>query len=248
MKSIRTALVSATSRIGPRGRRTAFGLIGVLALVVAGGGALAATPAPNRHLGADRRSARHVAPTHRRHHRIEQHAHRRTARHYRHAHKTSGVSGANTPACASSDMSLKFVSMMAGMFHYANVYALTNNGSGACTLEGYPALTVYHAAGGNPVGATVPVTVHNNDTPPWGGPPSQVTIPSGASAGIIVGYVADPDLPPCEAATTFQIRIPGAGAPMTPDQTSFNVCPGSAGGQDVYVSAVLPQPAPTPTP
>jgi Protein of unknown function (DUF4232) len=136
---------------------------------------------------------------------------------------------------------------MAGMFHYANIYALTNDGSKPCTLDGFPSVSAFDGPVQNPSTAITVPTRHTK-LPPWGERPKSVTIKPRGSAGLILGYVANPDASGCpgpnERGSTFQVTLPRATAPLITDETSFDVCSGEA-KYSLYVSPVLPEPGPT---
>jgi hypothetical protein len=140
-------------------------------------------------------------------------------------------------------MSLKWVTMTAGMSHYADMYALTNTGATTCTLDGFPTITVSDspASGGSP--SAVSVAVDNNDSAPWGAAPTVINLQPNATAGLIISYAANPSEPACLTPTTFGVTLPGTTTVLTSDRTGFNVC---AGGQ-VYVSPILPQAEQFPT-
>jgi hypothetical protein len=248
VRSIRKIWTTATNSTPSLRRRAALPIAAAAVLGAFGGATLLASEAAATHLAAS-------------HHRSRaRHRHRRA--HHRARLRSTAHRNAASTSCTSSDLSLTLSSFMAGMFHYANVYALTNNGTGACTIEGYPTVVTANVPTATASAARahtrshrrrrtdatpVPLTVHQADAPPWGESPSPVTIQPGDSAGLIIGYVADPNAPSCPAAlTSFKVTLPGTSAPITPDRTSFTVCPGNKLGRDLYVSPILPQPQPVP--
>jgi hypothetical protein len=229
----RTALMSATDRLStikPGLAIAAGGLIAV-ALGACGGATVqvaAARPAAYRGAAHHRRLATDERAGRRRYgHRAD----RRRGDRRRH-----DLSAAQE-ACAAADMSLRWVTMTAGMFHYADMYAVTNTGGSACTLDGFPTVKMVDTPTSG--GAAVPVSdgVQDDNSAPFGGVPTAITLERGASAGLIISYVADPENPACLTPTTFAVTLPGTTTPLTSDRTGFNVC---QGGQ-VYVSPVLPQ-------
>jgi hypothetical protein len=143
-------------------------------------------------------------------------------------------------------MSLTLVHFMAGMFHYANIYALTNSGLVSCTLKGFPSVSVFAGPAQN---ASTAITVPTSDTKvaPWGEHPIAVTIKPGRSAGLILGYVVNPDATVCRSPNdegpTFKVTLPGTTSSLVTDDTHFDVCSGGR-NYPLYVSPILPQPRP----
>lgn len=188
------------------------------------------------------------------------HAVSRSPDRHRQVHAASQSGSAGTGSCAPSDMSLTLVRFEAFMFHYANIYALTNKGSVACTLDGYPSVVVLERSvgrgsmlrtgrGHRKHATPIPIRTSRADSAPWGEKPTPVTIRPGASAGLIIGYVENPNAI-CRATTpvsrgpTFEITLPGTTAPLRTDQTHFGVCPAHGAGQHLYVSPILLRPQP----
>jgi hypothetical protein len=142
-------------------------------------------------------------------------------------------------------MSLRLVRFEAFMFHYANIYAVTNRGSGACTLDGYPWVHVFEGGRSNGKDRTpVPIRTSRVDFAPWGERPTPVTIRPGASAGLIIGYVENPNAicrasGPVSGGPTFKITLPGSTGSLTTNETHFGVCPAREAGQNLYVSPIL---------
>lgn len=132
-------------------------------------------------------------------------------------------------ACAPGQIALSFINALAYTFHYADLYALRNNGTSACTLDGYPTVTVYHPTSGA-LGAPVGVAARHASTPPFGAAATAVTVPAGDSGGVVIGYVADPDRAPCLTPTTLRVLLPGMSASIDVPRVTFDVCAEPIGG------------------
>jgi hypothetical protein len=233
-----TRTVSMSANNGPPAirRRLAVAAVGLVSLAVAGCAA-AGIPDFSVRLTAYRSSLHHRGS------KRDPQVARRRHRHRGHRRTHTKLASADQASCAASDMSLRWVTMTAGMFHYADMYALTNTGTSTCTLEGFPAVRMSDTPTSG--GAAVPVSdaVQDDGTAPWGAVPTQITLQPGTAAGLIISYVADPNNPACLTPTTFAVTLPGASSSLTSDRTGFNVC---AGGQ-VYVSPILQQAQQFPT-
>jgi hypothetical protein len=140
--------------------------------------------------------------------------------------------------CQASAVRLRLATSEAFMFHYATLYALRNVGTSACQLSGYPRVVPEY-----PAGRPIDVAVHHATSPPWGEPSRVVIVRPGAEAGLLIGYVANPEGSACIHRTLFKISLPGTRHAFTTGAT-FNVCPPGRFTRSLYESPILPTPKP----
>lgn len=148
--------------------------------------------------------------------------------------------------CSPANLSITYETMEQYMFHSASIYAVQNTGSATCSLSGYPSVTAMSAGSGTGGPSTMQgVTVNDASTAPFGATSAPVDLAPGTQAGFVIGYVYDPNQPPCAVPTTFDVTLPGTSQSIQLTKTSTNICPGSSSAASVlYVSPILPAPAP----
>ncbi len=157
----------------------------------------------------------------------------------------AAVTAAGLPRCPARSLALRlgpFVSLMTG--EEATLYTLTNRGSGACTLRGYPRVVLYDARG-----ARLPFRYASGGgeyvTPAR---PVTVVLARGASAYVLVAkYRCDTGI--ARSAAAMRLTLAAAhGATFAGRQpTGLPYCRGGPQdpGQTITVSPVEPTPQAT---
>jgi len=141
-------------------------------------------------------------------------------------------------ACSTSMLSLKHAAMSYGTFRYLDIYALTNTSQVACTLNGYPDVSV-HTASGAAV-KSVQVTDATN-TGAYNVPSaSQIALQPGDAAAIYVGSVGNPNVSsPCDPASSAEgqmdVTPPGDTVALSVPVPINTSCPPAP----LYVSPIM---------
>jgi len=125
---------------------------------------------------------------------------------------------------------------MAGTYHYTIAFAVTNTGTSACTLRGYPRLTHVH-----PSGATDRMqTIETTDSPVYHGlSTAAVTLQPGSAAQFYLAQLGNPEAAPTACAAldrvvvTTHVTVPGGGPDLVSPVKGY-VCPND--NPTVYVS------------
>ncbi len=158
------------------------------------------------------------------------------------------------PPCRASALALRFGPELVPMTgEHGGYFALVNHGRTACTLDGYPAVALYDAAG-----AILPFRyAHQAGGYLTKAPPRAVLLAPGASAYVLVAKYRC-DLGVRRDAATMRLTLPGAAAAARaagvmairfasrlPGELDMSYCKGGPGdpGQVVGVSPVEPAPA-----
>ena len=118
--------------------------------------------------------------------------------------------------CAARDLT---VSQLPGTQDTA-VFALTDTGTGACTLDGYPVftLTAHSASMQTDVDVTPALQHHQSSAAPFGGTPTTVSLNPGDRAAFLVRFsiVDSAGDPSCDVPTKLHLKAPGGGTLVSP--------------------------------
>jgi len=160
-------------------------------------------------------------------------------------HMPAPPDGSRTGRCGTGVLTLAYrpgLSPMTG--EHGGFYELVNHGRRACTLAGYPHITLY--ADGDPL----PFRYIVGDGPyVTSRPPATVTVQPGGGAWILVAKYRC-DLGDLRAATTIAVTVPDTASALTSPVprdggvSALSYCRGGAGapGQVVTVSPIEPAP------
>jgi hypothetical protein len=162
------------------------------------------------------------------------------------AHETTTTSSA--PECAASNLSVTYKTEELGTMNYFAVYSITNNGSSACSLSGFPTVQAFHPdASDGTVSTPLSITTQQSTTAPTGEEPTDVTIQPSDSAGVIVAFTNNPDDGTCGSVfdndTSIALTLPGTSQAFSNLRFDSNICPAD-GDSTVSVSPILPTAAP----
>jgi hypothetical protein len=159
----------------------------------------------------------------------------------------AAITTSSAPVCAASDLAVTYMTAETGMLSYFAVYAITNHGSHACSLSGFPTVEAFHpdAADGT-ANTPLKIAVRHSTVPPEGDVPSAITIQPSSAAGVIVAFSSDGTCGADSAnATTIALTLPGTSQAFGKLRFDANVCQ-VTGENTVRVSSILAKPAPVP--
>jgi hypothetical protein len=156
------------------------------------------------------------------------------------------VSILSTPPCRARSLALRYgpqISPATG--EHGDIYVLANRGPSACTLAGYPRITLYTSDG-----TRLPFHyVHGHSQYVTSAPPRPVVLRPGGSAYVLVAKFRC-DLGVAQAAATIRITIPspqhgavtGRAASNTSGVSALTYCRGGPNGpgQIIAVSPIEP--------
>lgn len=159
------------------------------------------------------------------------------------AHATSSVAAVASPSpsraqpCASDSLTLDHgvgISPMTGEHPFD--FAITNRGSTACSLTGYPTVALLDAAG-----RVLPFSYHNGGGYVTAAAPTLVWLAPGQQAAVLIANYRC-DLGDKDLATSAEFRIPGVGGTFTiqadADRPIEEYCGPDDPGDEIDVSPI----------
>ena len=140
--------------------------------------------------------------------------------------QSTPASAPGAPACKSGDLALNRINEDAGAGHRVVTYGVVNNGPAACTLTGYPTLTLIDADGRR----TDAINVVQTDQAFYnvGGPAQPVTLaPSGKGVFFLSFAGIQATDKPCIAVSKLDVTPPGNTQSIELSDT-LQICTGEA--------------------